>query len=365
LLNMTLTRRILLTVAFASVATLAACRFNPQGAQKVIEQGKATAQAAVTAAPAEVAARATETPSVAIVDPAAPVTGTGAISDSAVAATGAVTDVVVAEQADAITDTEVLTNIVEPQVITDAIEATEAITVDAASLISETAAIDAEEMLSGTEIISSGVAVAEPATVDILTDTEQVARVTVTVTLTDSAKTVTQTTDSIVIAEAVTKTQAFAPAVSNDAGNAKTTVVMSGTADTGSDTTNLVVNPQDVVTATAQTAAPQTTPRIVTSGSDTADAPAQTAPSTRAVTRTRRASTIVCVVPSRRAVNLRRGPSTATSRAALLGPRSRFVATARSANGRWVYGTSAKGRGWIAASVVNCSAAPQRLTVRR
>jgi hypothetical protein len=361
---MTPTRRILLTVAFASVATLAACRFNPQGAQKVIEQGKATAQAAVTAAPAEVAARATETPSITIVDPAAAVTGTNAISDSAVAATGAVTDVVATEQVYVVTDTAVLTDVVEPQVITDALEATEAITVDAASLISDTAVIDAEPMLSGTEIISSGVAIAEPALADVSTETEQIARVTVTVTLTDAAKTVTQTTDSIVIAEAVTKTQAYAPAVSNNSGDAKTTVVMSGTADTNADTTNLIVNPQDVVTTTAQTTVP-TAPRVVTSGSDTAEAPAQPAPSTRAVTRTRRASSIVCVVPSRRAVNLRRGPSTATSRSALLGPRTRFVATARSANGRWVYGTSSKGRGWVAASVVNCGAAPQRLTVRR
>jgi hypothetical protein len=353
---MTLTRRILITVALASLATLAACRFNPEAAKKVVEQGKGTAEAIATNAPADVVSRVTETPSAAIADAAAAVTVTNPVSD------------VVAAPGDAITETAVLTDVVEPEVITDAIEATEAITVDAASLISETAAVATDDVISVTEVISSGVAIVDPAPADATTTTEQIAAVTVTVTVTDSGKTVTQT-DSIVIAEQVTKTQTYAPAVSNDASSAPT-VVLSGTADAApapsADTTNLVVNPQDVVTNTTPAAAPATTPRVVTTGSDTAETPSTANNSTpRTVTRTRRVASVVCVVPSRRAVNLRRGPTTASSRSALLGPRSRFVATARSANGRWVYGTSAKGRGWVAASVVSCSAAPQRLTVRR
>jgi hypothetical protein len=360
--NMTLTRRIITTIALTSTVLLAACRFDPNAVRKVAEQGKSTVEAVVATAPAGAEARATETPSVVLGDPSgavsntAPISGVAAITDNT---TGISITEVLSEAI--VDDTEMITDVIEPEVITASIEASESITVDANSLISDTEALTAEAVMTGTEIISSGVAVAEPALVTETEKVDQVARVTVTVTVTDAGKSTTQT-GSVVIAEPVTTTKTFAPAVSTTPkdGASGTTVVMTGTADAA-----LIVNPDDVVTTTATSPAAQT-PRVVTQGSDTAETPAEPAASgtPRTVTRTRRSASVVCVVPSRRAVNLRRAPSTASGRIALLGPRTRFVATARSSSGRWVYVSSAKGRGWVAASVVGCSAAPQRLTVR-
>jgi hypothetical protein len=83
------------------------------------------------------------------------------------------------------------------------------------------------------------------------------------------------------------------------------------------------------------------------------------------VTAPRRATRSVCTISTRATVNLRALPTTRSRRMAVLRPRTRFVAVARSANSRWVYGVSSRGRGWVSAATVRCVPAPRALTVRR
>lgn len=78
-----------------------------------------------------------------------------------------------------------------------------------------------------------------------------------------------------------------------------------------------------------------------------------------------RATRSVCTISTRATVNLRALPTTRSRRMAVLRPRTRFVAVARSANSRWVYGVSPRGRGWVSAATVRCVPAPRVLTVRR
>lgn len=83
------------------------------------------------------------------------------------------------------------------------------------------------------------------------------------------------------------------------------------------------------------------------------------------VTAPRRAARSVCTISTRATVNLRNLPTTRSRRVAVLRPRTRFVAVARSSSSRWVYGVSPRGRGWISAATVRCVPAPRALTVRR
>ncbi len=289
--------------ALAAMLLLSACRFNSEAARRVAERGQATAVANAQEAIAPVGGEASPLP----------VDAAGAAPDAqAAAVTGAPTETVVIP------------------------------------------AVAAESPLTVTVVMTG----------DANTDTEVVLEV------------VTNTAD-LDATEAFTDA-ALAPGSTLDPGVeilTDTVDAMSADApDVVTDTEEVIVEvaPTDTVTATVQGEQPvsQTSgqtdqPQLVTSGSDASSEQAGDATAARRVTRRVRILRAACRVAVSAGANQRVLPTVAARRLAVLASSSRFVATARSRDGKWVYGVSKRGRGWVAVSTLRCAPAPARLVVRR